>query len=149
MGSCQKSSQDELLHLDHGPCSVDGNPERLPFVRVDADPYREGYDRFWLRADVVDAYKNVREEVNRRGGIITSSGARRSLNAQVSSNRSQTSFHYTGRALDLFVWSEYLSKYLSPIRVKGRLNHTLQGKPFIQHTCFLLSILFIVVLSTQ
>ncbi len=39
------------------------------------------------------------------GGKLTSSGARRMLNARVSPGRSATSFHYTGRALDLHVGS--------------------------------------------
>jgi len=39
------------------------------------------------------------------GGKLTSSGARRSLGATVGASRSAISFHYTGRALDLFVGS--------------------------------------------
>jgi hypothetical protein len=47
----------------------------------------------------------VREKVIDAGGKLTSSGARRSLRAEVGAARSATSFHYTGRALDLFVGS--------------------------------------------
>jgi hypothetical protein len=85
--------------------SLEENPDRLPFVRVLADKYRDGFDRFFLRADVADAYKEVRRQVVEAGGKLTSSGARRSLNARVSPSRSATSFHYTGRALDLHVGS--------------------------------------------
>lgn len=80
-------------------------PERMEWVRVPADAYRNGYDRFFLREDAAAAYMNVRKVVVEAGGKLTSSGARRSLNANVSASRSATSFHYTGRALDLFVGS--------------------------------------------
>ena len=79
--------------------------ERLPFVRVPADTYRDGYDRFFLRADVAEAYLRVREKVVEAGGKVTSSGARRLLTARVNPSRSATSFHYTGCALDLHVGS--------------------------------------------
>lgn len=87
---------------------VDATPGpsgRMEWVRVPADKYRDGYDRFFLREDAADAYLKVRETVLAAGGIITSSGARRSLNAHVSASRSATSFHYSGLALDLFVGS--------------------------------------------
>lgn len=85
--------------------SVEESPERLAFVRVPADKYRDGYDRFFLRSDVAEAYNKVRQQIVEAGGKLTSSGARRSLNARVSPSRSATSFHYTGRALDLHVGS--------------------------------------------
>ena len=88
-----------------GVDSVTASPERLPFVRVPADTYRDGYDRFFLRADVAEAYLRVRQKVVEAGGKLTSSGARRLLTARVSPSRSATSFHYTGRALDLHVGS--------------------------------------------
>jgi hypothetical protein len=88
-----------------GVDSLDAPPERLPFVRVPADKYRDGYNRFFLRSDVAEAYNRVRAVVLEAGGKLTSSGARRSLNARVSPSRSATSFHYTGRALDLHVGS--------------------------------------------
>lgn len=91
----------------HGLSESSGEaaPQRLPFVRVPADTYRDGYDRFFLREDAAAAYLQVREQVVEAGGKLTSSGARRSLNARVSPSRSATSFHYTGRALDLHVGS--------------------------------------------
>ncbi len=93
----------EMRGLAEG--SSDSSPQRLPFVRVPADPYRDGYDRFFLREDVASAYLQVREQVVEAGGRLTSSGARRALSARVSPSRSATSFHYTGRALDLHVGS--------------------------------------------
>ena len=91
--------------LSPGVDSVEEHPGRLPFVRVPADVYRDGYDRFFIREDVAEAYKRVRAKVLEAGGKITSSGAKRSLNANVSPSRSATSFHYTGRAFDLQVGS--------------------------------------------
>lgn len=70
-----------------------------------ADKYGEGYGRVRLRSDVMAAYKSVYSEVSRQGGLLTSSGGIRDLRASVNSNRSATSFHYSGRALDLFIWS--------------------------------------------
>ena len=67
-----------------GVDSVTASPERLPFVRVPADTYRDGYDRFFLRADVAEAYLRVRQKVVEAGGKLTSSGARRLLTARVS-----------------------------------------------------------------
>jgi hypothetical protein len=78
---------------------------RMQWVRVPADKYRDGYDRFFLREDAAAAYMKVREKVVAAGGVLTSSGARRSLDAHVSASRSATSFHYTGLALDLYVGS--------------------------------------------
>ncbi|MGV1939906.1 peptidoglycan-binding domain-containing protein [Agrobacterium sp. 22-211-1] len=65
----------------------------------------KGYRQVKLRSDVMMAYRQVSDEVHRQGGLVTSSGGIRDLNATVSKNRSATSFHYSGRALDLFIWS--------------------------------------------
>jgi hypothetical protein len=96
-------------HVDPDPRS-----ERLPWVRVPADAYRDGYDRFFLREDVAQAYLRVREQVVEAGGKLTSSGARRALDAAVGASRSATSFHYTGRALDLFVGSGMENRQRDP-----------------------------------
>jgi len=102
----ERALRDHILEQQSpGIESLEEHPERLPFVRVPADPYRDGYDRFFLRSDVAEAYSRVRDVVVEAGGKLTSSGARRSLSAHVSPSRSATSFHYTGRALDLFVGS--------------------------------------------
>jgi hypothetical protein len=80
-------------------------PDLMPWIRVPADKFRDGYDRFFLREDVAEAYKRVRQTLVQAGALLTSSGARRALNAEVGASRSATSFHYTGRALDLHVGS--------------------------------------------
>lgn len=89
----------------------------IPWVRVPADAYRDGYDRFFLRKDAAAAYMNVRKIVTEAGGKLTSSGARRSLKANVGAGRSATSFHYTGRALDLFVGSGMENRTRDPYLV--------------------------------
>ena len=93
------------------------HPDLMNWVRVPADKYRDGYDRFFLREDVAQAYLKVRERVVEAGGMLTSSGARRSLNAKVGASRSATSFHYTGRALDLFVGSGMENRARDPFVV--------------------------------
>jgi len=106
MAALEEALREHLLEQQSpGIDSMDENPERLAFVRVPADKYRDGYDRFFLRSDVAEAYNEIRRQVVEVGGKITSSGARRSLTANVSPSRSATSFHYTGRALDLHVGS--------------------------------------------
>ena len=77
----------------------------MKWIRVPADSYRDGYDRFFLREDAAESYLKIRDIVAGAGGKLTSSGARRSLNESVNASRSATSFHYTGRALDLMVGS--------------------------------------------
>ncbi|WP_394392999.1 peptidoglycan-binding domain-containing protein [Shewanella woodyi] len=85
--------------------SVESDNRLMSWQRVAADPYKDGYNRFYLREDAAKAYLRVYEKVKQAGGLLTSSGARRALNAKVNPSRSATSFHYTGRALDLFVGS--------------------------------------------
>lgn len=92
-------------------------PDLMEWVRVPADKYRDGYDRFLLREDAAQAYMQVRESVVEAGGILTSSGARRSLDATLNASRSATSFHYTGRALDLFVGSGMENRARDPFVV--------------------------------
>ena len=75
------------------------------WVRVEIDKYGGGYQAFTLRASTAERLVKVRDEVHDLGGIITSSGGRRGLGAAVSKNRSATSLHYTGRALDLYLYS--------------------------------------------
>lgn len=69
--------------------------------RADIAPGSGGYNHLTLRADTAAAYQKVYDEVRRLGGLLTTAGGKRSLTAAMSSSRSQTSFHYTGRALDL------------------------------------------------
>lgn len=77
----------------------------LPWERCEADRWGEGYASGWLRADTAEAYRRVLAEVRRQGGVLTSSGMKRDLNAPVGPSRSATSMHYTGRAIDLFIYS--------------------------------------------
>jgi hypothetical protein len=80
-------------------------PQSLKMVKVTADKYKDGYASLQLRSDVAEYYNKVRDEVLSKGGVLTSSGGVRALNAAVGASRSATSFHYTGRALDLHVYS--------------------------------------------
>lgn len=93
--------------MSPGSESVDGHVERMHFVRCEADKIKgtEGYDRLYLRMDAADAYNKVLNQVHQWGGKLTSSGGKRALNVKLNSNRSATSFHYLGLALDLFIWS--------------------------------------------
>jgi hypothetical protein len=111
------------IHIEEQthPVQDHAHPNQMGWVRVPADPYRDGYDRFFLREDVAAAYMKVRDIVVEAGGKLTSSGARRSLKERVSASRSATSFHYTGRALDLMVGSgmENRTKYPYVIAADG------------------------------
>jgi len=79
--------------------------DKYPVVKVTADifPGRDGYDCFWLRKDVADAYIGLYRSVKDAGGFFTSAGSLRELSAPVSTGRSPTSMHYTGLALDLSI----------------------------------------------
>jgi hypothetical protein len=93
-------------------------PGRVAITRVRADKYDQGYGRFSLRADAAEDYNKVREIVKAAGGIMTSSGGMRDLRANVGPTRSATSFHYLGRALDLFVYSLMVDPKVDPYVVE-------------------------------
>ncbi len=82
-----------------------------------ADPYGQSYPRFYLREDVAEAYRKVRAELLAQGGMLTSSGGMRSLRATVTASRSAVSFHYIGRALDLFIYSAMMDPEKDPFVV--------------------------------
>jgi hypothetical protein len=75
--------------------------ERVPAVKWQ----NSGYEHVSLRSDVAAEYRKVFDAVHTAGGLMTSSGGLRSLNATVTRNRSAVSFHYLGRALDLYIYS--------------------------------------------
>lgn len=86
----------------------------LALEKLYADAYKGGYSKLWLRSDAAYYYEKVREEVISRGGILTSSGGMRRLDASVTSNRSATSFHYVGLALDLYIYSAMIDPKKDP-----------------------------------
>lgn len=89
---------------------------RKDVVRVNiARKYNgQGYESFRLRDDVALALVNVNDVVRDHGGYLTSSGGLRGLHARVNANRSATSMHYVGRALDLFVYSAMVDPHNDP-----------------------------------
>jgi hypothetical protein len=97
-----------------GVDAFDAASDRLTFVRVPADVYKQGYGHLYLRSDVAERYQAVYDAVSGRGAKLTSSGGRRWLDTPVTSGRSATSFHYTGRALDLFLYSGMVNPKVDP-----------------------------------
>ena len=97
-----------------GADSMEGAPERLTFEAAPAHAYKQGYSRVWLRSDVAARYRKIFEAVDGAGAKLTSSGGKRELNAPVSAGRSATSFHYSGRALDLFLYSGMVNPATDP-----------------------------------
>jgi hypothetical protein len=75
------------------------------FGAAPADKYRDGYSQIQLRKDLVDSYVAALQHVHALGGVLTSSGAIRDLSEPATPGRSTTSLHYTGRALDLFIYT--------------------------------------------
>jgi hypothetical protein len=72
--------------------------------RVEADPWGDGCATgFVLREDFAADLEALRGEVRRRGGVLTSSGGLRRLEAEVTAARSPVSLHYLGRAIDLCI----------------------------------------------
>lgn len=97
-----------------GADSLEEAPARLAFERSPADAWGQGYSHVWLRSDVAARYREVYVDAHRRGAKLTSSGGKRELAAPVSAGRSATSFHYSGRALDLFLYSGMVNPSLDP-----------------------------------
>ncbi len=86
----------------------------LKFVKIDCDKYKDGYSSTNLREDAAAAYQKVVDELHSYGAVATSSGGKRELSASVGSNRSKTSFHYTGLAHDLYVYSGMVNPKTDP-----------------------------------
>ncbi|MDQ6635804.1 MAG: hypothetical protein M3Z10_13720 [Gemmatimonadota bacterium] len=80
-------------------------PGFVGFGIAPADKYRDGYSQVQLRKDLVDSYTAALQHVHALGGLLTSSGAIRDLGEPATAGRSTRSLHYTGRALDLFIYS--------------------------------------------
>ena len=105
---------DAIERSSPGVGTVEGLTNRMRFVKCEADAYGEGYDFLWLRQDAAEDYQKVLKRVHDLGGILTSSGGKRSLYTKVSPNRSAMSFHYLGLALDLQVWSGMVKPKTDP-----------------------------------
>lgn len=75
----------------------------LDLVRVQfPDPPGDSYSYWTLRADVAEAARRVVAQMLAVGARPSSGGGLRSLTAEVGPNRSATSLHYIGAALDLW-----------------------------------------------
>ena len=73
-------------------------------VRVTVGPYPPGgYKHLRLRADAAGALDAAFASMRRAGAKPSTSGGTRSLTAKVGPNRSATSLHYQGLAVDLWV----------------------------------------------
>lgn len=72
---------------------------------VPADRWGGGFNNFRVRTDLKDPYLSAYEQVKALGGVLTSSGGLRDLSAPVTPGRSRTSLHYTGRAIDLYIYT--------------------------------------------
>jgi hypothetical protein len=73
---------------------------------VPADVYKDGYSNFSVRADVAGQLSKVYEELHSVGALLTSAGGFRDLSVEANNSAmSVSSFHYTGRAIDLDVGS--------------------------------------------
>lgn len=74
----------------------------MKWVKVDADKVGDGYNRFYLREDVAEAFNAFRADVLALGGVVSSAGAKRPLkDSKRSKSRSIKSLHYTGLAFDM------------------------------------------------
>ncbi|MEJ7811492.1 MAG: alkaline phosphatase family protein [Gemmatimonadaceae bacterium] len=78
---------------------------RPDVVVVPADKVPGGFGGFEIRPDFAESYQAAYAQVKALGGVITSLGALRRLDAEVTPDRSPTSLHYTGRAIDLYTKS--------------------------------------------
>ena len=106
---------------DKAPEWAGGSVERLGWKRVDLDKVGDGYNRATLRTDVAKQLADLRIELASYGGRVTSSGGKRNISRSASSNQSSKSFHYTGRAIDLWVYGGMQDLENDPyVVVKGK-----------------------------
>jgi hypothetical protein len=93
-------------------------PPPFGTVSVAADPYVSGSLKgltSWVVALSIKANLDTTlAAIRAAGGIATSSGGIRDLNTKVTSARSATSFHYTGRAIDLYIYSGMVDPLKDP-----------------------------------
>jgi len=92
--------------------------ELQPWTKVKVTKYKSGYASLTVRKSTAEKLERVMDEVYGAGGILTSSGGRRPLSAAVGANRSKTSLHYTGRALDLYMWSGMINPEEDPFVIE-------------------------------
>ncbi|HEX2078564.1 MAG TPA: hypothetical protein VHG08_12670 [Longimicrobium sp.] len=91
-----------------GVAGVEMDAAAAAFVgltNVPADKRGNGYESFRIRTDLKDFYLSAYNQVKALGGVLTSSGGLRDLSAPVTPGRSRTSLHYTGRAIDLYIYT--------------------------------------------
>lgn len=86
-----------------GPATDAGSDGPAGLALVPADAVGEGYAQLVIRADLEEAYLGALRQVHALGGILTSSGGIRALDAAAAPGRSRLSLHYTGRAIDLYI----------------------------------------------
>lgn len=78
-------------------------------------PPREGLSKFLVAAVSEPKLQQAMDEIRSLGGTVTSSGGIRDLKAPVDKDsRSATSFHYTGRAIDLYIYSGMIDPETDP-----------------------------------
>ena len=89
----------------------------MKIVRVPADPWggpKGGYDHLRLRCDVADRWMEAREDIHALGGILTTSGGMRTLDAPVTKGRAPYSLHCLGLAVDLYVHGMGMTTWPAP-----------------------------------
>jgi hypothetical protein len=91
--------------------------------KVTADPFVRGQLKglaTWVVAlTIKPQLENAVAEVRAAGALLNSSGGIRDLGAPVTNARSGTSFHYTGRAIDLYKYSAMNDLETDPYIVTG------------------------------
>ncbi|RYZ05745.1 MAG: hypothetical protein EOO73_18765 [Myxococcales bacterium] len=92
-----------------GPVKAD------PFVLGDLKGLATWHVALTIKQQLEDAVAEVRAA----GALMTSSGGLRDLGAPVTTARSGTSFHYTGRAIDLYKYSGMNNLETDPYIVTG------------------------------
>ncbi|MTB53924.1 hypothetical protein [Lewinella sp. W8] len=95
------------------------NRERLTWVKCDADISSSfnGLPYLYLRSDVSYNYLRLREIVLAAGGILPTSGGKRSLHERLNQHRSSKSMHYVGLAFDISVSSGFFNPDEDPVIV--------------------------------
>lgn len=99
--------------------------KKLNFTGVLCDLAGVGFGITHLREDVAPSFIEVVKKLHSVGAVMTSAGGRRSLDADLSSNRSSLSLHYCGLAHDLSVYSGMVDPHTDPyVITKGSEERT-------------------------
>lgn len=93
-------------------------------LTVPADAVAGGFKQLTLRSDVAQKFNELKNSINKAGGVVTTAGGLRSLADSGRPNTSFTSLHYGGIAFDLALGSGGMNPETDPYVLEQLPNGT-------------------------